>query len=78
MFLSSINWPKQYPLLTTQEITVEAGESNLVKLTFIEVDIESTTKCYDPIEIYDGKSFEFEKLSCVQHYCLCRQCLRGQ
>ena len=62
MFLSSINWPKEYPVLTTQEITVQAGESNLVKLTFIELDIESTTKCYDPIEIYDGKSFEFEQL----------------
>ena len=54
MFLASLNWPKQYPVLATQEITIRAGESHLVKLTFIEVNLE-TNGCYDTIDIYDGR-----------------------
>ena len=65
MFLASLNWPKQYPEEVTQEITIRAGESNLVKLHFIEVNLETTNGCFDTIDIYDGRFIivDFEQVT---------------
>uniref|UniRef100_A0A671F330 Metalloendopeptidase n=1 Tax=Rhinolophus ferrumequinum TaxID=59479 RepID=A0A671F330_RHIFE len=54
--ITSPNWPDKYPSKKECTWAVLSTPGHRVKLTFLEMDIESQPECaYDHLEVYDGR-----------------------
>lgn len=54
--ITSPNWPDKYPSKKECTWAVSSTPGHRVKLTFVEMDIESQPECaYDHLEVYDGR-----------------------
>uniref|UniRef100_A0A8C3WW08 Metalloendopeptidase n=1 Tax=Catagonus wagneri TaxID=51154 RepID=A0A8C3WW08_9CETA len=54
--IASPNWPDKYPSKKECTWAISSTPGHRVKLTFLEMDIESQPECaYDHLEVYDGR-----------------------
>uniref|UniRef100_A0A452TJA2 Metalloendopeptidase n=1 Tax=Ursus maritimus TaxID=29073 RepID=A0A452TJA2_URSMA len=54
--ITSPNWPDKYPSKKECTWAISSTPGHRVKLTFVEMDIESQPECaYDHLEVYDGR-----------------------
>ncbi|XP_023620099.1 bone morphogenetic protein 1-like [Myotis lucifugus] len=54
--ITSPNWPDKYPSKKECTWAISSTPGHRVKLTFLEMDIESQPECaYDHLEVYDGR-----------------------
>ncbi|XP_070272663.1 bone morphogenetic protein 1 isoform X2 [Myotis yumanensis] len=54
--ITSPNWPDKYPSKKECTWALSSTPGHRVKLTFLEMDIESQPECaYDHLEVYDGR-----------------------
>uniref|UniRef100_A0A8C0KZL2 Metalloendopeptidase n=1 Tax=Canis lupus dingo TaxID=286419 RepID=A0A8C0KZL2_CANLU len=54
--ITSPNWPDKYPSKKECTWAISSTPGHRVKLTFMEMDIESQPECaYDHLEVYDGR-----------------------
>uniref|UniRef100_A0A8C5ZSI3 Bone morphotic protein 1 n=1 Tax=Marmota marmota marmota TaxID=9994 RepID=A0A8C5ZSI3_MARMA len=54
--ITSPNWPEKYPSKKECTWAISSTPGHRVKLTFLEMDIESQPECaYDHLEVFDGR-----------------------